>query len=159
MPERSTVRSVVRPLEQQLFCEHVLTPYAKDCGSALAPAATNATESDCSSPCTGNANEPCGGANRLSLYYSSQPVGPQPNPGVNGFSYVGCYSYVISEILHHHRGKDREIVYVYPMLIDHQRGNKWQGFDTRHWIRPCGTDDDCRMHISLQGRRLLTGWY
>jgi len=111
MPERSTVRSVVRPLEQLLFCEHVLIPCAKDCGSELAPAATNATESDCSSPCTGNANEPCGGADRLTLYYSSQPVGPQPNPGVNGFSYVGCYSYVFWKALSHHRGKDREDVF------------------------------------------------
>lgn len=70
------------------------TEYSQECycGSQLAPAAANATESDCSSPCTGNANEPCGGANRLTLYHSSQPVGPQPNPGANGFSYVGCYS-------------------------------------------------------------------
>lgn len=85
------------------FSEHVLILLPKDCGSGLAAAATNASESDCSSPCTGNANEPCGGANRLTLYHSSQPVGPQPNPGVNGFSYVGCYSYVIQDAVRHRR--------------------------------------------------------
>ncbi|KAK3940061.1 glyoxal oxidase-like protein [Diplogelasinospora grovesii] len=70
------------------------TEYAQECycGSSLAATAVQAPESDCSSPCKGNASEPCGGGSRLTLFYSTQPVGPQPNPGVNGFSYIGCYS-------------------------------------------------------------------
>lgn len=62
------------------------------CGSTLAAGTAKVAETDCSAPCTGNASESCGGGSRLSLYYSSQPVGPQPNPGVNGFSHIGCYS-------------------------------------------------------------------
>lgn len=75
------------------------TEYSQECwcGSQLATAATKAADSDCSSACTGNATEACGGGDRLSLFYSSQPVGPQPNPGVNGFSYIGCYAFVHSE--------------------------------------------------------------
>lgn len=67
------------------------------CGNGLAAAATKAADSDCSSACTGNVTEACGGGDRLNLFYSSQPVGPQPNPGVNGFSYIGCYAFVYSE--------------------------------------------------------------
>jgi hypothetical protein len=26
------------------------------------------------------------------MFYSSAPVGPQPNPGVNGYGYIGCYT-------------------------------------------------------------------
>lgn len=89
----------------------------------------------------------------MTLYHSSQPVGPQPNPGVNGYNYVGCYSYVIWNDFRHRRERN------YRMLIHYQRGIKWQDFDTRHWIRPCGTDDNCRVRFSLQSSRLLAGWY
>jgi hypothetical protein len=61
------------------------------CGSLLAPAAAKVAESDCSTACAGNTTEACGGGSRLSLFYSSVPVGPQPNPGVNGWAYIGCY--------------------------------------------------------------------
>lgn len=63
-----------------------------DCGSSIAATAAKVAESDCNAPCAGNATEPCGGGSRLSMFYSSAPVGPQPNPGVNGFGYVGCYT-------------------------------------------------------------------
>jgi len=62
------------------------------CGSSLAAAAAEAPEADCNMPCTGDATQPCGGPNRLNLYHSSAVVGPSPNPGVNGYSYLGCYS-------------------------------------------------------------------
>ncbi|KAJ9157373.1 Glyoxal oxidase-like protein [Pleurostoma richardsiae] len=62
------------------------------CGSSLATGGVLASEADCNTPCTGNASEPCGGPNRLTLYYSSTPVGPKPNPGVNNFTYIGCYA-------------------------------------------------------------------
>ncbi|KAM7223227.1 putative fungistatic metabolite [Rhypophila decipiens] len=69
------------------------TEYSQECfcGESLAPAATVAA-GDCTMACSGNATQPCGGPSRLSLFYSSAPVGPQPNPGVNGFTYMGCYS-------------------------------------------------------------------
>lgn len=61
------------------------------CGETLAPTSHAALEADCSYPCTGNASEACGGGSRLSLYYSTSPVGPQPNPGPGDWSYIGCY--------------------------------------------------------------------
>ncbi len=48
--------------------------------------------------CKGNNTEPCGGPSRLSLFYSKNPVGPQPNPGVNDFQLIGCYRCVILPI-------------------------------------------------------------
>ncbi len=52
------------------------------------------TESSCNTACAGNPAQGCGGGGVLSLYYSSAPVGPQPNPGVDGWSYSGCLAYV-----------------------------------------------------------------
>ncbi|KAH8892639.1 galactose oxidase [Thozetella sp. PMI_491] len=62
------------------------------CGSSLKTGAVNTTASSCNAPCTGNSSEACGGSGVLSLYYSSAPVGPQTNPGVGGWDYVGCIS-------------------------------------------------------------------
>ncbi|KAM7191558.1 putative fungistatic metabolite [Naviculisporaceae sp. PSN 640] len=68
------------------------TEYSQECfcGESLAPA--TAVTTGCDMACSGDATQPCGGPSRLTLFYSSQPVGPQPNPGVNGFSYLGCYT-------------------------------------------------------------------
>ncbi len=67
-----------------------------DCGSSLAVGAGPAANpNDCSAPCTGNVTEACGGGSRLTLFYSPKAVGPQPNPGPAGWSYVGCYTYVL----------------------------------------------------------------
>jgi len=70
------------------------TEYAQECycGAQPSAAAAKVAEADCQTPCKGNATQPCGGGSRLNLYYSTQPVGPQPNPGVDGYGYVGCYS-------------------------------------------------------------------
>ncbi|KAL8370699.1 hypothetical protein RB595_000861 [Gaeumannomyces hyphopodioides] len=62
------------------------------CGSQLAPAANKVADSECSTSCSGDATQGCGGPSRLTVYHSSEPVGPQPNPGVNGFNHVGCYT-------------------------------------------------------------------
>ncbi|KAK3329358.1 glyoxal oxidase-like protein [Apodospora peruviana] len=68
------------------------TEYTEECfcGESLAAGAVVTT--GCNMACSGDATQPCGGPSRLTLFYSSQPVGPQPNPGVNGFSYRGCYT-------------------------------------------------------------------
>ena len=46
----------------------------------------------------GNASEPCGGPNRLTLFNTTAPAVPAVpfvNPGVNGFFSLGCYVWVI----------------------------------------------------------------
>jgi len=70
------------------------TEYSQECycGAQPAAAAAKVAESDCQTPCKGNTTQPCGGGSRLNVYYSTQPVGPQPNPGVNGYGYIGCYT-------------------------------------------------------------------
>jgi hypothetical protein len=68
--------------------------YAQECycGSTLAATSKQAPETECNMACKGNASETCGAGGRLSLYYSPVPVGPQPNPGVNNFTSIGCYT-------------------------------------------------------------------
>ncbi|GKT55210.1 wsc domain-containing protein [Colletotrichum tofieldiae] len=62
------------------------------CGNALAKGGVLANEADCTTPCSGNATQPCGGPNRLSLYKTSLIVGPSVNPGVGDWSSIGCYA-------------------------------------------------------------------
>lgn len=62
------------------------------CGSSLATAAALVADSDCSMACSGNSGEPCGGGNRLTLFHTTAITGPQVNPGVNDYSYLGCYA-------------------------------------------------------------------
>ncbi|CCC06458.1 hypothetical protein SMACR_04850 [Sordaria macrospora] len=70
------------------------TQYAQECycGESIASTALKLEDSQCNMACKGNATEPCGGPSKLSIFYSSAAVGPQANPGVNGFSHLGCYS-------------------------------------------------------------------
>lgn len=58
--------------------------------------AANATSTDCSTPCAGNANEPCGNANRLNLFWNGKTPPPPPEivPSVGSWVSLGCYSYV-----------------------------------------------------------------
>jgi hypothetical protein len=62
------------------------------CDSGYASGATKAAESDCSMACTGDDTEPCGGPSRLSVFHTTDVLGPQPSPGVNGYVYMGCYA-------------------------------------------------------------------
>jgi hypothetical protein len=62
------------------------------CGSSLATGAAAAAATDCSMACSGSATEPCGGPSRLSLFHTNAITGPQTNPGVNNYKYIGCYS-------------------------------------------------------------------
>lgn len=50
---------------------------------------------DCDMACTGNANEPCGGPNRLNIFWSgaTPPPPPETDPGPPGWSFIGCYEY------------------------------------------------------------------
>ena len=63
------------------------------CGSSPAAAATQVSATECNMACSGDASQPCGGPDRLNLFHTTATVvGPQPNPGVNGFKYMGCYT-------------------------------------------------------------------
>ena len=62
-----------------------------DCGMSIEGAATTAPSADCSSACSGNATQPCGGGNRLNLYWSGT-TGPQTNPGPGLWKFAGCYT-------------------------------------------------------------------
>ncbi|KAF6829857.1 WSC domain-containing protein [Colletotrichum plurivorum] len=62
------------------------------CGDSLAKGGVVANADDCSTPCNGNATQPCGGPNRLTLYKTSLIVGPSVNPGPGEWSSIGCYS-------------------------------------------------------------------
>lgn len=62
------------------------------CGSGLATGATEVADSVCNMPCSGDATQPCGAGSRLSIFHTTETVGPQPNPGVNGYVHMGCYA-------------------------------------------------------------------
>ncbi|KAF2258383.1 hypothetical protein CC78DRAFT_587230 [Lojkania enalia] len=74
------------------------------CGNTLRTGATLASDEDCNMACNGDDAQPCGGPNRLTLYNTTvpedpegpggAPSGPFVNPGVNGFTSLGCYMYV-----------------------------------------------------------------
>ncbi|CAL1701840.1 unnamed protein product [Somion occarium] len=64
------------------------------CGNNVVDGATNATSTDCNAACTGNSKEICGGASRLSLFWSGvqPPPPPQTVPSVGLWNSLGCYS-------------------------------------------------------------------
>ncbi|KAI1093594.1 putative glyoxal oxidase [Rostrohypoxylon terebratum] len=63
------------------------------CGSELATGAEEAADStECSTSCSGNATEACGGPNRLTLFFNPYITGPQPNTGIANWTHIGCYS-------------------------------------------------------------------
>ncbi|KAK2590697.1 hypothetical protein QQS21_011621 [Conoideocrella luteorostrata] len=70
------------------------TEYANECfcGRQLATGGVKTPATDCAMACGGNATQPCGGPNRLSLWKTDQVTGPSVNPGVNGWASIGCYS-------------------------------------------------------------------
>ncbi|KEY70677.1 hypothetical protein S7711_02276 [Stachybotrys chartarum IBT 7711] len=83
------------------FCFDQGFPYAGTeyhtecfCGDSLAPGGVEAPEADCSTPCGGAPGEACGGPGRLTVYWTSEltVVEPVVNPGVDGWSSLGCYA-------------------------------------------------------------------
>jgi hypothetical protein len=60
------------------------------CGSALPNIAPE--QSDCSMPCAGNPTEACGAGYRLSVYSNPNLAKTTTNPGVDGWSSLGCVS-------------------------------------------------------------------
>ncbi|KAI0120698.1 copper radical oxidase [Xylariales sp. AK1849] len=81
-----------------LFCMDAGYPYAGTeyasecyCGDTVDEAATKAADSECSMACAGDATQPCGASNRLSIFNGpvSEPIPPAP---IEGWAYEGCYS-------------------------------------------------------------------
>jgi hypothetical protein len=81
------------------FCNGKGYPYAGTeyagqcfCGTSIMSPGANTTDSDCNMACTGDATQPCGAGNRLSVYKTSQALtGPSTNPGPPGWTSLGCY--------------------------------------------------------------------
>ncbi|KAH9207298.1 hypothetical protein DL95DRAFT_527981 [Leptodontidium sp. 2 PMI_412] len=69
------------------------TEYAEECycGNTLASGSGPAPTADCNVACSGNATEPCGGSNRLNLFWNGQ-TGPTTNPGPGLWAFSGCYT-------------------------------------------------------------------
>ncbi|KAF2668726.1 WSC-domain-containing protein [Microthyrium microscopicum] len=77
------------------FCSAKGFAYA-DCGSNL-NIRTVEPDTDCNMSCGGNATEPCGAGNRLSVFYSGAPgvavpAAPKALGGTNNWGYIGCYT-------------------------------------------------------------------
>ncbi|KAI1381716.1 putative glyoxal oxidase [Hypoxylon crocopeplum] len=63
------------------------------CGNELAIGANEVEDStECSTSCSGNSTEACGGSNRLTLFFNPYNTGPQPNIGIANWTHIGCYS-------------------------------------------------------------------
>lgn len=61
------------------------------CGYEISSQSSQVAESDCSFPCAGASGEPCGAGDRLNIFTNG--VAPAvENPGVNGFTSLGCYT-------------------------------------------------------------------
>lgn len=64
---------------QECFCGNVLT-------------AATAPEIQCSMTCSGDADQLCGGPNRLNIFETAAVSGPQVNPGPGDWGSMGCYA-------------------------------------------------------------------
>jgi hypothetical protein len=63
------------------------------CGSELAAGTAQVSDAECNMPCSGDSSQPCGAGQRLTLFHTDNaPPGPEVNPGVNGYEYIGCYA-------------------------------------------------------------------
>ena len=65
-----------------------------DCGDKPNEASPLTDDTDCSVPCAGDATQPCGAGNRISIY--NGPAGePTPPAPIEGWAYEGCWRYVV----------------------------------------------------------------
>jgi len=94
MPASNMVRNAVSlHCKRKLARLRTLTVH-KDCGNNFQGGSATTAASDCNMPCTGNSTEICGAGNRLNVFWNGAQAPPPPttNPGVNGWTYVGCYT-------------------------------------------------------------------
>ena len=64
------------------------------CGNIINSAATERVLTDCSTPCSGDEDEVCGGPNRINVYWDgvTPPAESVTNPGPEGWASMGCFS-------------------------------------------------------------------
>ncbi|KAI1640310.1 hypothetical protein F4809DRAFT_591116 [Biscogniauxia mediterranea] len=82
-----------------LFCDgkgfaYSGTEYSSECycGNNLATGAALVNDTECTTGCSGNQTEACGGPNRLTLFHNPYNTGPQPNIGIANWTHIGCYT-------------------------------------------------------------------
>ncbi|KAL5436596.1 hypothetical protein PMIN06_010796 [Paraphaeosphaeria minitans] len=72
------------------------TEYSQECwcGRNLSTTANLSADGDCNIGCSGNAEEACGGSNRLTIFNNtaSGQGPPFTDPGTNGYRSLGCYT-------------------------------------------------------------------
>lgn len=69
------------------------------CDQVVSTSMTRAAETECNTPCTGNAAEICGGSNRLSLYNSTALIQPTLQATVGDWLYDGCWTDDASRVM------------------------------------------------------------
>ncbi|KAF2729026.1 carbohydrate-binding WSC, partial [Polyplosphaeria fusca] len=73
------------------------TEWSRECFCGLElPSAAVSYPDDCTMECTGSDGESCGGSNRLTVY-SKGPPDPQTDVGGSSYTYLGCYTDIVSE--------------------------------------------------------------
>ncbi|CAJ2501542.1 Uu.00g043950.m01.CDS01 [Anthostomella pinea] len=62
------------------------------CGNQLHKDAVEVNATDCTTACSGNKTEACGGPSRLTLFHNAFIKGPQPNVGIADWTHIGCFT-------------------------------------------------------------------
>lgn len=95
----SVTNTLCAAYAQQLNLQYFYTEYYSQCyaGNVLNSTSVPIAASTCNTPCTGNAQQTCGGANALSLWNNTlytPPIHPSPVSGSSSvsYSYQGCYT-------------------------------------------------------------------
>jgi hypothetical protein len=65
--------------------------YAQECWCGTSLSKSMDIPDDCTTACTGDKGQACGGPERLTVYMNAG-MGPWTNPGVNGYVSQGCYT-------------------------------------------------------------------
>jgi hypothetical protein len=65
--------------------------YAQECWCGTSLSKSIDTPNDCTTACTGDESQACGGPERLTVYMNAE-MGPSTNPGMNGYVSQGCYT-------------------------------------------------------------------
>lgn len=50
-------------------------------------------------PCSGDADQPCGAGDRLTVFKGPAVPAPEVPPSIKGWTYLGCIEYVISVLI------------------------------------------------------------